>query len=85
LTNAYIFMFAQLFALMGDYAGQWILYNHEFEPIFSWCHQNEYLSNTVLFAFTLLVYEGTYFAYFYIEKAICKLSQKKRLAKHQSH
>jgi hypothetical protein len=22
LTNAYIFMFAQLFALMGDYAGQ---------------------------------------------------------------
>jgi nicotinamide riboside transporter PnuC len=74
LVNLYIFFIAEILRVAGlsNSSVAWILYNHDLNPIFTWCKQNPYLTNLVLFIFTVIVYEGSYFGYFYIERKILK-------------
>ncbi|MDR2568274.1 MAG: YwaF family protein [Mycoplasmataceae bacterium] len=86
IVNIYIFFMAQILRVAGYDSGSiiWIEYNHDLQPIFDWCNHNPYITNTVVFFLTLAVYEGVYFAYFYIEKFIQRLYYKKHFFKIKS-
>jgi hypothetical protein len=71
-VNIYIFFFAEILKAAGISGAEWILYNQDdtgiFKSINSWC-KSLYLTNFILLICTTIVYEGCYFAYFYIDKA----------------
>jgi hypothetical protein len=83
LFNLFIFFYMEIFrsADIRVASVQWILYNHDIQPIFDWCHQDPYLTNFVVFIATTCLYEGVYFAYFYIERAIRRNWYKKHKLK----
>jgi hypothetical protein len=78
MVNFYIFFMTEILRAAGLPMSSvaWILYNHDLEPFFTWCGHNPYLTNFLLFILTSLIYEGSYFSYFYIEKKITKTRAK---------
>jgi hypothetical protein len=77
IFNLVIFFYSEILVAANIDGSQWIIYNHDIEPIFGWCNQNPYLTNFVIFILIVVLYTGVYFAYFYIERTIRRKWYKK--------